>query len=676
MESDRVLEVVEEILRSRPLNPTEQFVLRQSWYGKTYDEMAQDCGYGSVYIKEIGSRLWHDLSEVVGRRVTKKNLHIVISDYQQHYAERQKILLDQNSPIAGQIATAREDLVANYKYLTAIAEIEPPGAPLPLNSALYINRPPVEELIYSGISQPGCVILVKASRKMGKSSLLNRVNAYAKTQKYKTVCIDLREADEGVFASLNKFLRWFCVNVSRQLNLSPKIDDYWDEEMGSKVSCKLYFEEYLLEQIHSPLLLAVNAVDRVFEYPIIANDFLSMLRFWHEQAKQVEIWQQLRLILVHTTEIYIPLKLNQSPFNVGMSIQLPPFTLEQVQELARRYGIEWANNKEGLQCLAPLIEMLGGHPYLVNVALYHLCRQEVTLEELLRSAPTQAGIYGNHLQSLLALLRDRSELASALQQVVTAKGSVQLETITGYKLESLGLVQLEANQAQPSCELYRLYFRQHLAERGQGDRPVQPQSEQTTNLPVSALGEISAAQVFQSSTNIHTKSLDRFPEFATWQDLNKYLQTNWQQWTREMSVLSLIVGDVDYFKFYHDARGQLAGDDCMRRIANTIHECVKYQAILTGWYGETKFAALLPHTNATVASEIAEIIRRQVKALGIAHEQSKIEGFPSQFVTVSIGVASTASNLQSAPETLMTTAVDALSHSKRKGRDRVTVLSV
>lgn len=656
MESDRVLEVVEEILLSRPLNLTEQFVLRQSWYGKTYDEMAQDSGYGSVYIKEIGSRLWHDLSEVVGRRVTKKNLHIVISDYQQHYADRQKILPKQNLPIAGQIATERED-------------IEPPGAPLPLNSAFYINRPPIEELAYSGISQPGCVILVKASRKMGKSSLLNRVIVHAKTQKYKTVCIDLREVDEVIFASLDKFLRWFCVNVSRQLNLTSRINDYWDEEMGSKVSCKLYFEEYLLEQLHSPLVLAVNAVDRVFEYPIIANDFLSMLRFWHEQAKQVEIWQQLRLILVHTTEIYIPLKLHQSPFNVGLSIQLPPFTLEQVQQLARRYGIEWANNKEGLQRLAPLLEMVGGHPYLVNLALYHLCRQEVTLEELLRSAPTQAGIYGNHLQRLLALLRDRAELASALQQVVTAKGSVQLDPIAAYKLESLGLVQLEANQAQPSCELYRLYFLQHLAEiRRLGDRRVQPQSEQTTNLPLSARWE--------TSTNTHPKNLDRFPEFATWQDFNKYLQTNWQQWTREMSVLSLIVCDVDYFKFYHDARGQLAGDDCMRRLANTIHECVKYQAILVGWYGETKFAALLPHTDATVASEIAEIIRRQVKALGIAHEQSKIEGFPSQFVTVSIGVASIASNLQSAPETLITTAVEALSHSKRKGRDRVTVLSV
>jgi len=166
------------------------------------------------------------------------------------------------------------------------------------------------------------------------------------------------------------------------------------------------------------------------------------LRSWHEQAKQVEIWQKLRLILVHATDIYIPLKLNQSPFNIGQSIRLPPFTLEQTQELAQRYGLDWASGEDGAQRLVPLVEMVGGHPFLVSIALYHLYQQAMTLEELLQSAPTQAGIYGEHLRSLLALFQDEAELASALEQVVTAQKTVQLEAITAYKLESLGLIKL------------------------------------------------------------------------------------------------------------------------------------------------------------------------------------------------------------------------------------------
>ncbi|WP_260447161.1 AAA-like domain-containing protein, partial [Nostoc sp. 2RC] len=120
---------------------------------------------------------------------------------------------------------------------------------------------------------------------MGKSSLLNRMIAYAKEQNYQVIYLDFQEADEEVFASLDKFLRWFCIYITKQLNLISCLDDFWDTEMGSKVSCKIYFEAYLLQQISSnPVILALNEVQRVFEHPNIAQDFLPMLRFWHEQA--------------------------------------------------------------------------------------------------------------------------------------------------------------------------------------------------------------------------------------------------------------------------------------------------------------------------------------------------------------------------------------------------------
>jgi len=504
---------------------------------------------------------------------------------------------------------------------------------------------------------------------MGKSSLLNRVIAHAKSQGYETVYLDLQEADGAVFTDLDKFLHWFCFNVGRQLKLQPKVDDYWDEDMGSKVSCKLYFEECVLKQLNIPLVLAVNELNRVFEYPSIAQDFLSMLRFWQEQAHQVEIWQKLRLILVQTTEIYLPLKLNQSPFNVGRLIRLPQFTLEQAQELAQRYGLDWAIGEQGAVRLAPLVEMVGGHPFLMNVALYHLYRQEMTLSELLQSAPTQAGIYGNYLRSLLTLVRDEAELASALQQVVTAKEAVQLEVITAYKLESLGLIKLDGNQAKNSCELYRLYFRQHLGAAQLDNRLIQPEKEapefpRPGNIDIINLGKIDIKNQTKPAAlrNLH--------------DFNKYLSKKWQQWTREMTVLSLILCEVDYFKFYTDAHGQLAGDDCIQQIASTIDDCVRHQAIVTVKTGGPNFAALLPHTDAIVAVEIADFIRQQVKARGFTHDQSKVGGFPSQFVTVSIGVASTTPQSQSDPALLIAAAESALLQSKRKGRDRVTLFPV
>ena len=156
---------------------------------------------------------------------------------------------------------------------------------------------------------------------MGKSSLLTRIIAHAQNRGYKTVNLDFQQAEESVFANLDKFLRWFCANISRKLDLKPMLEDYWDQDMGSKVSCTIYFEGYLLEQINSPIVLTLNEVNRVFEHPKIAQEFLPLLRCWHEQAKQVEAFSKLRLVVVHSTEIYVSLNINQSPFKCRIADQ-------------------------------------------------------------------------------------------------------------------------------------------------------------------------------------------------------------------------------------------------------------------------------------------------------------------------------------------------------------------
>ena len=183
------------------------------------------------------------------------------------------------------------------------------------------------------------------------------------------------------------------------MELEPKLVDYWDEEIGSKVSCTLYLRRYLLEQIHSPLVIALNEVDRIFQYPAIAREFL-LLRSWHEEAKQVEILKKLRLVLVQSTEVYSSLNIEYFPFDVGLPITLPPFTLEQLQDLAICHGLNWTNGDQAQQ----LMTMVGGHPYLVPLALYQLCQRGGTLEQLLQDVPTIPGIFKDHLQSYLAML--------------------------------------------------------------------------------------------------------------------------------------------------------------------------------------------------------------------------------------------------------------------------------
>jgi diguanylate cyclase (GGDEF)-like protein len=638
MNVNQVLEVVEKIL-SRQLTPIEELVLGQSWLEKNYSQMAQASAYGIPYIKEIGSQLWNELSEVIGKKVTKKNIHLVLNQYQEYYSDKQLEQVLQKSLID----TTEE----NSLNVIQKTELKFPGSPLPISSPLYVNRPPIEQLACSEVSQPGCVVRITAPRKMGKSSLLSRVLAHATALNYKTVYLDFQEAEEAVFSELNKFLRWFSANVSRQLNLNPMLDEYWDEDMGSKVSCKIYFQAYLLKQIKHPLVLALNEVNRVFEHPHIAQDFLPMLRFWHEQARTIETWQKLRLVVVHTTEVYIPLNLNQSPFNVGLSIKLPKFNTQQVQDLAKRYGLNWQGSET-----QQLMAMVGGHPYLLGIALYHLCRDEMTLPELLEAAATPSGIYNDHLRGHLTKLRNDSQLASALQQVISTNESVPLEAIVAYKLESMGLVELDGNQATSSCELYRLYFGKQLEEETQLDFCLKP---------------LATDKLDAKNPN----DLDKLTQLSNRTSLNQSLKIQWQKLLPKKSPIALILCDIDYFRFYNKAYGYLAGESCLQQIAITIETCVRYPSAILARYGGEEFAIVLPEINIEEAVDVAEKIRKSVKALAIAHDQDKIGGFPASVLTVSLGVVAVTPSPQTSIERLLAIANDALLEAKRQGRNRV-----
>ncbi|MBD2463592.1 AAA-like domain-containing protein [Oscillatoria sp. FACHB-1407] len=328
-----------------------------------------------------------------------------------------------------------------------------PSGPVPLDSPFYIERPPNEALACEEVGNPGSVIRIQAPHKMGKSSLILRIAAHAEQMGFRIIQIDFRQVDVATFATLDSLLRWFCANVARQLQLKPGLDEYWDADMGSKICCTLYFQSYLLEPLQTPLLLVLNEINKVFEYPQIAEEFLPLLRSWHEEAKYNSTFQKLRLIVAHSTEVYIPLHIEQSPFNVGLPLKLQLFNLNQVHDLAQRHGLEWNETNS-----VALMEMVGGHPYLLRLAFYYLAHQTMTLEQLLQTAPTLSGIYANYLRDRTLLLQQHPELLTAFQQIIKTNEGVHLAQPLTYKLNSMGLVTLQGNHVVPTCNLYRLYF--------------------------------------------------------------------------------------------------------------------------------------------------------------------------------------------------------------------------
>lgn len=429
------------------LNNAEIAILKGIWQSQIYSQIAKEHSYSPDYLANVvAPELYKRLSELFGQRVTKKNCQVLIENYaenQMSLEATEEITELPTESFRGLVSTINNDTSPRY-----------PNGSIPLGSDFYIERFKAEEELYEEIYKPGALIRIKAPNEMGKTSLLIRLLDHASHQSYRTVCLNLEQIEQSILGDLNQFLRWLCANISYRLNLEPKLDEYWDEDVGSKVSCTLYFRNYILQQIDSPLVLALDDLQQVFEYDSVAKDFLPLLRSWYEEAKRLPVWQKLRLVVSHSTEIYIPLEINQSPFNVGLPIKLESFDLNQVLQLAQCYKLEWIDETHANQ----LMSKIGGHPILVNIAFYHLNRQEISIKELLNSSFGSTGIYANHLQRHWIILQKYPELLSAINTIMKSNQPVKLEPIVAYKLCSLGLIEFSENEAIPSCELYRQYF--------------------------------------------------------------------------------------------------------------------------------------------------------------------------------------------------------------------------
>jgi diguanylate cyclase (GGDEF)-like protein len=146
------------------------------------------------------------------------------------------------------------------------------------------------------------------------------------------------------------------------------------------------------------------------------------------------------------------------------------------------------------------------------------------------------------------------------------------------------------------------------------------------------------------------------------------------EWTRAMRAgqpLSLLMVDVDHFKAYNDANGHLGGDECLKRIAESVQGEMRANDLVARYGGE-EFAVILPNQSLKGAAIVAERIRRRVERLQVpamaAHGQAA-----TRQVTVSIGAATAlASNEHSASE-LVAIADAALYRAKHLGRNRIGV---
>ncbi len=166
--------------------------------------------------------------------------------------------------------------------------------------------------------------------------------------------------------------------------------------------------------------------------------------------------------------------------------------------------------------------------------------------------------------------------------------------------------------------------------------------------------------------------IDGLTEIANRRSFDEMFDREWKEGARSSSPLSLIMCDIDFFKLYNDTYGHQGGDNCLKQVARSFDMVLKRPKDFAARYGGEEFVILLPDTDEKGALLMAQSIMEAIDDLKIPH----IKSVASEYVTVSLGVATVIPSPLSLPGILMEYADKALYKAKLHGRNRIEKYNV
>jgi diguanylate cyclase (GGDEF)-like protein len=185
---------------------------------------------------------------------------------------------------------------------------------------------------------------------------------------------------------------------------------------------------------------------------------------------------------------------------------------------------------------------------------------------------------------------------------------------------------------------------------------------------------VKMADLMQKDLNLATQKLEALSNIdgltgvANRRCLDAALEREWHLARRAGQPLAVLLTDVDHFKEFNDLYGHQEGDECLRRVAQTIRAGLRRTGDLAARYGGEEFAVLLHATDLAGAAHIAEGLRAGVEALCIEHRGASTCGI----VTISVGAAAVVPGAGLDGEGCLVGLADAaLYEAKRRGRNQV-----
>ena len=297
----------------------------------------------------------------------------------------------------------------------------------------------------------------------------------------------------------------------------------------------------------------------------------------------------------------------------------------------------------------------------------------------------------DRLLHLLAEARAHAERRQAeLQEFLKATVSrlVQLEAALGEAQRQSHQAGDEARQTRQVTELQVVQLRSaateaddlerlkafiearldHLQDHLRRQDDTEEAHQQTLEAQLSALSRQVAALStetvnLRSRLDVTTEEALRDPLTGAYNRLayDRRAALEVSRWRSDGGHLAMIVCDIDHFKRINDTFGHAAGDKVLKEITRVLQEQLR-SADFVARYGGEEFVVLLNGATAQAALQVAEKLRRSVKATPFRSRGERVS------VTLSCGVA--AFEGSDTLESVFERADAALYAAKEAGRDR------
>ena len=283
----------------------------------------------------------------------------------------------------------------------------------------------------------------------------------------KVIKIDFKYSlNQTILENAGSFMNWFMNKIYEQIDSENGItNEIYRKEKINKDPCNGSYE--FMEEIRDKmdfepednyLLIVIDNIDELCDRVDIAKVFYRYL------GKVFQNIRRIRQVITYSPECYLKLNDLESPFNVGETLTLCEFDLEDIKRLLKEDN-QKNNPTLSEEDIKIMLDWMGGCPYLWQVTIPYIRESEFKVEEFKKSAIANEDFL-SFFYRICEIIKQDDRLMDSTKKLREPNGFLEEpEIIVSYVLEGLGVIKRDLNHQDRwiiSGEIYRYFLKANI----------------------------------------------------------------------------------------------------------------------------------------------------------------------------------------------------------------------